>query len=121
MEIGKRNLEEVASVLAMQYRTKIHPCFYAKKYSCFIVEGVRPEQDFANYQIDGIDELQAIDNICRNEKGCICDFFNGQGAVSLSAYKSGLDFVCSELNPNRLGKALSRLQKAGAIVSELRY
>lgn len=120
VEIGKRNLEAVSSLLAIRYKTKIHPCFYAKKYPCFIVEGTREGQNFVDYQIDGIDELQAIDNICKNEKGCICDFFNGQGAVSLSAYKNGLDFVCSELNPNRLGKALSRLQKAGAIISELR-
>lgn len=118
VEIGKRNLQAVVDALKNSgYKVRVHPCFYAKKNPCFIVEGCIDGIDFCAYNIANIDELDSIEQICKNEKGCICDFFNGQGAVSLSAYKNGLKFICSELNPNRLGKALTRLEKAGAVIT----
>lgn len=117
VEIGSRNLSAVVDEMSkLRYKVKPHPCFYAKTNPCFIVEGCRRSDSLIDYQISDMDELKSIDEICAHEKGCICDFFNGQGAVSLSAYKHGRAFVCSELNPNRLGNALTKLEKAGAVI-----
>ena len=114
VEIGLKNVQPVIDGLnAIGYATRVHDVAYAKKYPCYIVEG-HIGQGFITYPIHGMDELLSIDEICKHESGPICDFFNGQGGVSTAAYKNGMGFVCSELNPNRLGKALHRLERAGA-------
>ena len=116
VEVGKRNVHKVeAGLKEIGYETYTHDSFYAKTSPCFIVEGCRPGDEPVNIPIAGIDELEAIENICNElDFDCITDFFNGQGAVSRYAYAAGKRFVCSELNPNRAGKALYDLKKMGA-------
>lgn len=117
VEIGKRNVQPVIDSLnAIGYKTRVHEAVYDKKYTCFIIEGNKSGA-FINYSIQDMDELQSMDEICKHEYGCICDFFNGLGSVSFAAYRNGMNFVCSELNPNRLGKTLHKFEKMGAVIS----
>ena len=86
---------------------------YYNKHSCKMIEcsniGMILEDEC-------LDEQKQVEQVMRTIGSDVTwlDFMNGRGTTSRMAYKTGCDFVCSDLNKNRLSVAIEDLQKKGA-------
>jgi hypothetical protein len=114
-EIGKEGLADFIIAMRALYP---HVTFYNSSYyhradnHCYIVRGSRKA---AKPHLDGIDEEDIIEWICKNEDyNCIADPCMGRGLVAINAYKNGRKFVGTELNHKRLSVALETLASLGA-------
>lgn len=115
LEIGKEHLADF--ILNMRGLFK-NVTFYNSSYYhrttnyCYIVRGssTRPRA-----KLDGMDEEDIIEWICKNETySCIGDLCMGRGLVAINAFKSKKPFVGTEMNHKRLSVALESLKNLGA-------
>lgn len=115
IEIGKEYLSSFISKMKEQYKyvTFYNSTYYHKKENkCYVIRG---SNDFKKPSLDGLDEEDIIEWVCKNEKyNCIADLCMGRGLVAVNAYKSKKQFVGTELNHKRLSVTLERLSKLGA-------
>lgn len=84
--------------------------YHNPKNVCYIaVASNEPIPEILN-GLEGIDEANAIDYICKNlEYNCIADPCMGQGLVAYYSNKYGKKFVGTELNPKRLAVCVDRV------------
>ena len=83
--------------------------YHRKDRKCWIIVGSNTPVDF---KIEGIDEEDAIDWICKNaDYNCIGDLCMGRGLVGFGANKYGRKFVGTELNKKRLAVLIERINK----------
>ena len=115
IEIGKEYLSTFIEELKKQYKyvTFYNSTYYHKKENkCYIVRG---SDKFKKPSLDGMDEEDIIEWICKNEDyECVADLCMGRGLVAVNAYRAGKKFVGTELNHKRLSVTIERLSEMGA-------
>lgn len=85
--------------------------YHNKKNKCKILFGSQYDE---NYAIDGVDEWEAVYEICKNVPyNCILDFCLGQGLVARASFAAGKKFIGGELNRNRAAVGINYVAKAG--------
>lgn len=89
--------------------------YHKAENKCWIIQGTKqPEK----YDFDGMDEWDIVYKMCKEVPfKSIADFFMGQGLVAEAAYSAGKPFFGSDMNPNRLAVAISRVAKKGGVWS----
>lgn len=118
MEFGKQGLEGVKERMERLFPyVRVIQSKYYNKYPCYFVIG---ETNPIELDAEVKDELKVIDEIISKKDGKVLDFCNGRGAVSSTAFKHDRNFVCTELNINRLAVAVEKVQKAGATITRIR-
>lgn len=121
VEMGKQNLALVKRMMEQRFkRVEVFNSYYyhAKKNVCFILRGSNRDDIAPN--IDGIDEEDAIAEICRAEKfDKICDPCMGRGLVAYYAVKNGRKCSGTELNHKRLSFAVERIVKFGIEMNKI--
>lgn len=112
VEAFKFNLESIERELRSRFPfVQVNTNTYYKKAEnrCWIIAGGKTA--LPDIQLDGIDEETAIEKICScGAFGCIGDPCIGKGLVGYYANLSGLPFVGTELNKNRLAVLCDRLE-----------
>ena len=115
VEIGKEHLADFIMEMRKIYRkvTFYNSSYYHKRDNrCYIVRGWRYGKP---PRLDDMDEENIIEWVCQHETyQCIGDLCMGRGLVAVNAYKSGKQFVGTELNHKRLSVAIESLVEAGA-------
>lgn len=115
LEIGKEHLADFLVEMRKLYKrvTFYNSSYYHKRDNrCYIVRGWRYGKP---PRLDDMDEENIIEWVCQHETyQCIGDLCMGRGLVAVNAYKSGKQFVGTELNHKRLSVAIESLVKAGA-------
>lgn len=110
VEIGKEYLADFIFEMRKIYKyvNFYNSTYYHKKDSlCYIIRG---SNKFKKPKLDGIDEEDIIEWICKNESyECIGDLCMGRGLVGLNAHKNGKKFVGTELNHKRLSVLIERI------------
>lgn len=113
-EIGKEYLADFIIEMRKVYKnvTFFNSTYYHDpKNICYIVRG---SQKRKTIRIDGMDEEDIIQWICKNEDyNCIADLCMGRGLVAINAAKNEKMFVGTELNHKRLSVALEKLYVIG--------
>lgn len=114
LEIGK---EHLADYIIEMRRLYPHVTFYNSTYyhrtenRCYIVRGGKK---VGRLKLDGVDEEDAIAQICRDESyECVGDLCMGRGLVGLAAHSAGRRFVGTELNHKRLSVLVEAIAKTG--------
>ncbi len=119
IEIGNQAINDWQERLAILFPHVQHwPVLYYRKHPTNLLRG----SHLAPTPLDftGIDEARCISILAEQENyTTIADPCMGQGLVGLAAYKSGHQFVGTELNKRRLAVLLDKLAKAGAQVNRL--
>jgi hypothetical protein len=94
-----------------KYVTIYNSTYYHKKdKKCWIIVGSNTK--YVDFKIEGIDEEDAIDWICKNaDYNCIGDLCMGRGLVGFGANEYGRKFVGTELNKKRLAVLIERINK----------
>lgn len=114
IEIGKENLHNFIIEMKKIYKhvTFFNSTYYHKKESlCYVVKGSNKRNKF---KLDGIDEENIIEYICKNEEyDCIGDLCMGRGLVAINAYKNYKRFVGTELNHKRLSVTIEKIVNLG--------
>jgi hypothetical protein len=114
IEIGKQALTTIEQRLGARYaHVATFPTTYYKKHPCFVVRaGAGP----GRHDYTGMDEIDAIARICRDEPfDCIGDLCMGRGEVGVEAFRNTRRFVGTELNPNRLAVMINRVAELGGV------
>ena len=114
VEVGKEYLSEFIQEMKSIYKhvTFYNSTYYHKKESlCYVIRGSSKRKKLP---LDYMDEEDIIEWICENEDyTCIGDLCMGRGLVGINAYKSGKQFVGTELNHKRLAVLVEDLYKSG--------
>lgn len=114
LEIGKEFL--APTILEMQrmfrYVTFYNSSYYHSSANfCYIVRGSKRRD---KPKLDGMDEEDAIEWVCANEKyEFIGDLCMGRGLVGVNAYKNNRRFVGTELNHRRLSVMIEKICDLG--------
>lgn len=114
VEVFNSNREIIAEELTKRFKfVHKNKCTYYhnSKNICWILQASNSKKV---YNLDGIDEWNAVFEICENVPfQCIGDFCIGRGLVARAAYKYGKKFVGQELNDKRLAVCISEIAKKG--------
>lgn len=111
LEIGKQNLEKYMMKCTSQFKTVgfVNATYYHNADNkCYLIYATNHDEYLNHPLKEGIDESDAIDEICRwlPDGMVIGDLCMGVGLVGISATKYNKPYVGTELNPNRLAKLL---------------
>lgn len=114
LEIGKDHLADFIVKMRgiFEHVTFYNSTYYHKSdHLCYVVRGSRRAQ---KPRLDGMDEENIIEWVCRNEDyECIGDLCMGRGLVAVNAFNSAHRFVGTELNHKRLSVAIERVYQQG--------
>lgn len=114
MELFKSNKElmETEAKRRYEYVDVYNSTYYHNKDNKCYIMVCRNYQTEIPYPIEGMDEQDVIEWICKNvEYDCIADPCMGRGLVGFYANKYGKKFVGTELNKNRLAVLLERINR----------
>lgn len=114
VEIGKEFLGETIMDMKrlFKYVTFANSSYYHREMNiCYVVRGSRRRE---KPKLDGMDEEDIIQWVCKNEDyQCIGDLCMGRGLVAINAYKNNKPFVGTELNHKRLSVMIEEIYKMG--------
>lgn len=112
VEFSVKDIGEIERRIGNRYKfIDIYDVTYYKKHPCKIL---RASDHMPKMNFIGIDELDVIALICKNEEfNCIGDICMGRGNVGIQAFKNGRKFVGTELNPKRLAVMVNKIAEMG--------
>lgn len=114
IEIGRQYLPATEIALRERFPYVEHwrgTYYHTPTNVCWIVRG---GNERATLDLEGVDEADAVAEICRQEAfETIADPCMGRGLVGINAYKAQRRFVGTELNASRLAVMINAIHKLG--------